>query len=240
MTKENNPQESGPGLLGGIHNEVGAESAPLLEFITRHASTIAGIVLALLLVLGGMAVWNWYHGVKQKEAREEMDRINMQLKGADKNQALAKLAENAPDSAKLFIYMSLGQSAQENGDPVLAADAYAKAAKLDGDGALGLTAALGSVSSLLMQQEFTQALALLRELEAKLPESRRSPALRQMLAEAAYHAGKLELAQKTYEALGQEMQTPQGAYFRSRAKAIAREIASKTTAPATENNGESK
>lgn len=236
MAKENNPQESG--LLGGIHNEVGAESAPLLEFITRHAPVLAGIVLALLLILGGMAVWNWYHGVKQKEAREEMDRINTQLKGADKNQALAKLAENAPDSVKLFIYMSLGQSAQENGDPVLAAEAYAKAAKLDGDGALGLTAALGSVSSLLMQQEFPQALALLQELEAKLPESRKSPALRQMLAEAAYHAGKLELAQKTYEALGQETQTPQGAYFRSRARAIAQEMAAKTAS--TGNKEENK
>lgn len=212
------------GLLDGIQGEVGAESAPLLNFITRHASLIAGVVLLLLLILGGMAIWNWYHKGKQEEARRELARINAELKSSDRDAALAKLAENAPDSVKLFIYMSLGQSAQENGNPILAADAYAKAAQLDGDGALGLTAALGSVGSLLMQAEYTQALALLQELEARLPESSRSVELRQMLAEAASKAGKKDLALKTYESLAKEVKTPEAAYFKSRAEALAEEM----------------
>lgn len=220
MNQQKNQGEQGTSLLRDIEGEVSAESAPLLEFITRHASFLAGIVLSLLLILGGMAIWNWYHGGKQKEAREELARINMELKGADREKALDKLAQNAPDSTKLFIYMSLAQSAQENGNPVLAADAYAKAAKLDGDGALGLTAALGSVGSLLMQSEYVQALALLQELEAKLPESRKSPQLRQMLAEAAAHAGKPELAISTYESLANDIKTPEAAYFRARAEAL--------------------
>lgn len=222
--------------LGGIGRdiqaEVSAESAPLLQFITRHAGLIASVVLALLLVLGGMAIWNWHQTGRQDEARQELARINAQLRGADRDAALDKLAANAPDSVKLFIYMSLGQSAQENGNPVLAADAYARAAKLDGDGALGLTAALGSVGSLLMQNENVQALALLQELEAKLPESRRSVQLRQMLAEAASRAGKTELAYKTYLGLAQEVKTPEGAYFRSRADALKAELdAASHTAP---------
>lgn len=224
MNQQKNQENDG--LLQGIQNEVSAENAPLLQFITRHASSIASLVLILLLILGGMAVWNWYHGGKQKEARAELDRINMELKGKDRDEALNKLAANAPDSTKLFIYMSLGQSAQENGNPVLAADAYAKAASLDGDGALGLTAALGSVASLLMQQEYVQALALLQELEAKLPQASRSPQLRQMLAEAAAHAGKPELAISTYEALANEVKTPEAAYFRARAEALSKELTS--------------
>lgn len=224
MNPQKNQDEPSSPLLRDIQAEVSAESAPLLQFITRYASAIAGVVLLLLLALGGMAVWNWYHTGKQEEARQELARINAQLKGKDRDAALAKLAEGAPDSTKLFIYMSLGQSAQENGDPVLAADAYAKAAKLDGDGALGLTAALGSVGSLLMQNENVQALALLQELEAKLPESRRSVQLRQMLAEAASRAGKTELAYKTYLGLAEEVKTPEGAYFRSRAEALAAQL----------------
>lgn len=225
MEEKKRTDENG-GLLGGIQSEVSAESAPLLNFITRHASSIASFVLIFLLVLGGVAVWNWYHGGKQKEARQELARINAQLKGADKNQALAKLAENAPDSAKLFVYMSLGQSAQENGDPVLAADAYAKAASLDGDGALGLTAALGSVGSLLMQAEYLQALTLLQELDKKLPEASKSMEFKQMLAEAAAKAGQPELAYKTYEDLAATVKTPEAAYFKSRAEAIKKELAS--------------
>ena len=139
-----------------------AENAPLLQFITKYAGVIAGIVLALLLILGGMAIWNWHKSGKEDEARAELARINMQLKGEAKDQALLNLAQKAPDSTKLFIYLSLGQSAQENGNPVLAADAYARAAKLDNDGPLGLTAALGSVGSLMMQAEYQQALACSR------------------------------------------------------------------------------
>lgn len=225
MKPEKN-QEAGTGtLLDNIQGEVSAENAPLLQFITKHAGVIAGFVLLLLLILGGLAVWNWYQGGKQEEARREIDRINMQLKGKDKDAALNKLAENAPDNVKLFIYMSLGQSAQENNDPVLAADAYAKAANLDGDGALGLTAALGSAGSLLMQGKFQQALALLQELEKKLPDSRHSTAIQQMLAEAASKAGKLDIAQKTYQKLAEEVKTPEATYFRSRADALAAELA---------------
>lgn len=228
MAQQNNHDNPSQSLLENIQGEVSTENAPLLNFITKYASTIAGIVLALLLLLAGWAVWNWYHTGKQKEARAELARINAELAGADRDKALSELAKNAPDSTRLFIYMSLGQSAQENGNPILAADAYAKAASLDGDGALGLTAALGSVGSLLMQAEYNQALALLLELEKKLPDSANSTQLQQMLAEAAYRAGNLELAQKTYQKLGEELSTPEAAYFRSRAEALTRELAQGT------------
>lgn len=226
MNQQKN-QDTG-GLLGGIQDEVSPESAPLLQFITRYAGAIASIVLLLLLGLGGVAVWNWYHGTKQKEARQELARINAQLKGQDRDSALAKLAENAPESTRLFIYLSLGKSAQENGNPVLAAEAYAKAASLDGDGPLGLTAALGSAASLLMQAEYNQALVLLQELEKKLPEAGKSTEVQQMLAEAAARAGKIALAAETYRKLGQEVRTPEGAYFRSRAEALDAQLKSGT------------
>lgn len=219
-------------LLQDIQGEVSAESAPLLQFITAHASKIAGVVLALLLVLGGMGIWKWYHGGKQQEAREELTRIESQLKGKDRDKALDQLAQKAPDSVKLFIYLSLAKSAQENGDPVLSADAYSKAAKLEGDSALAITAALGSAGSLLAQGEYMQGLALLQELETKTPEAAKSLPFQQMLAESAYYAGKLDLARKTYTKLAGEEKTPESAYFLSRAEAIAKEMAAKNPAPA--------
>lgn len=224
---EDKKNDGGQSLLSGIQGEVSAESAPLMNFITRHASSIASLVLTALLIIAGIAVWNWYHGGKQEEARRELARVSAQLRGADKSAALARLAEGAPDNVKLFIYLSLGQSAQENGDPVLAAEAYAKAAKLDGDGALGMTAALGSVGSLLMQSEYVQALALLEELEKKLPQAASSMEFKQMLAEAAAKAGRTELALKTYESLAETVKTPEAAYFKSRADALKKAIGQK-------------
>lgn len=229
MQDQKKAQDNSGTLLNGIQNEVSAENAPLLNFITKHASAIAGWVLTVLLIIGGLAIWNWYHGGKQDEARKELARINTQLKGADRDKALSSLAENAPESTKLFIYMSLGQSAQENGNPILAADAYAKAASLDGDGALGLTAALGSVGSLLMQAEYAQALALLEELDKKLPAASKSMEFRQMLAEAAFRSGKTELALKTYENLASTVKTPEAAYFKSRVEALKKELNAPST-----------
>lgn len=224
--QKNHDSASNP-LLQDLQAEVSAENAPILQFITKYAGLIAGIVLALLLVLGGMAIWNWHKSGKEDEARAELARINMQMKGEARDQALLNLAQNAPDSTKLFIYLSLGQSAQENGNPILAADAYAKAAKLDNDGPLGLTAALGSVGSLMMQAEYQQALALLQELDKRLPAANNSQYLQQMLAEAAYRTGNKQLAVETYRKLGEEANSPQGAYFKKMADEIAGEIAGK-------------
>lgn len=222
MDQQKNQGRPAPGLLDGIQNEVSAENAPLLDFITKYAGVIASVVLAILLILAGMGIWKWYHGGKQKEAQEELARINLQLQGAERDEALNNLAKNAPDSTKLFIYLTLAKSAQENGNPVLAGEAYAKAASIDGDGALGLTAALGSVGTLLMQAEYTQALVLIQEFEKKWPEAAKSVQLQQMLAEAAANAGQTELASKTYEALAREVQGPEADYYRSRAEQLAK------------------
>ena len=39
-------------LLRDLQSEVSAESAPLLQFMLRHAGVIAGVVVLLLLVTG--------------------------------------------------------------------------------------------------------------------------------------------------------------------------------------------
>lgn len=224
MNQQKNQAPAGPGFLEGLQGEVSAENAPLLDFITRYAGWIAGAVLLLLLVLGGMALWNWHHGGKLKETQAELARINMDLKGAERNRALEALAASAPAGMKLPIYLSLAQSALSSDEPALAADAYAKAADLDGDGPLGMTAALGVAGSLLVQGEYGKALALLQEFGQKYPEAAQSPQLREMTAEAAANAGKLELAREIYAKLAQDSSAPESAYFQSRSESLAAQI----------------
>lgn len=216
-----------PSLLDNLQGEVGQESAPLMRFIVRYAHVIAGVVVGLLLILSGLAVWNWHHQRREDEATQELLRIQGEMRGEAKEQALLRLVENAPQSTRLFIYLTLGQNAQEDGNPVLAADAYARAAQLDGDGALGLAAALNSAGSLLMQAEFAQALTLLQSLGAKLPAAEQSLEYQQLLAEAASKSGHNELARSIYEKLAEEVNTPEKAYFQSRAAALAEKMPQK-------------
>ena len=217
--QKNQGEETSP-LFRDLQAEVSSESAPLLQFMLRHAGIIAGVVILFLLVLAGTGIWRWYSGGKNEDARQELARVSMTMQGQERLKALAALADKAPSDVRLSVLLARAQSALESGDAAVAAEVYAKAAKLDADGALGLAAALGEAGSLLKAGKNAEALTLLQGLEARLPGENRSVQLRQMLAEAAARAGQKDLAAKTYQALAQEVNGLDGEYFRVRAEAL--------------------
>ena len=217
--QKNQGEETSP-LFRDLQAEVSSESAPLLQFMLRHAGIIAGVVILFLLVLAGTGIWRWYSGGKNEDARQELARVSMTMQGQERLKALAALADKAPSDVRLSVLLAWAQSALESGDAAVAAEVYAKAAKLDADGALGLAAALGEAGSLLKAGKNAEALTLLQGLEARLPGEDRSVQLRQMLAEAAARAGQKDLAAKTYQALAQEVNGLDGEYFRVRAEAL--------------------
>lgn len=217
--QKNQGEETSP-LFRDLQAEVSSESAPLLQFMLRHAGIIAGVVILFLLVLAGTGIWRWYSGGKNEDARQELARVSMTMQGQERLKALAALADKAPPDVRLSVLLAWAQSALESGDAAVAAEVYAKAAKLDADGALGLAAALGEAGSLLKAGKNAEALTLLQGLEARLPGENRSVQLRQMLAEAAARAGQKDLAAKTYQALAQEVNGLDGEYFRVRAEAL--------------------
>ena len=217
--QKNQGEETSP-LFRDLQAEVSSESAPLLQFMLRHAGIIAGVVILFLLVLAGTGIWRWYSGGKNEDARQELARVSMTMQGQERLKALAALADKAPSDVRLSVLLAWAQSALESGDAAVAAEIYAKAAKLDADGALGMAAALGEAGSLLKAGKNAEALTLLQGLEARLPGENRSVQLRQMLAEAAARAGQKDLAAKTYQALAQEVSGLDGDYFRVRAEAL--------------------
>lgn len=217
--QKNQGEETSP-LFRDLQAEVSSESAPLLQFMLRHAGIIAGVVILFLLVLAGTGIWRWYSGGKNEDARQELARVSMTMQGQERLKALAALADKAPSDVRLSVLLAWAQSALESGDATVAAEVYAKAAKLDADGALGMAAALGEAGSLLKAGKNAEALTLLQGLEARLPGENRSVQLRQMLAEAAARAGQKDLAAKTYQALAQEVSGLDGDYFRVRAEAL--------------------
>ena len=237
-----NPQKNqGAGdapLLRDLQAEVSHESAPLLQFMLRHAGLIAGALVLFLLVLVGAGIYNWHGDSRAEEARDALARATLQHSGADQVKALAQLAEAAPASSRFAVYMALAQSALANGDYDIAAQAYGKAAKST-DGAFGLSAALGEAGALLKAGKSAQALTLLQGLQNALPGGASAPQLRQMLAEAAIAAGQKELAARTYLALARETDGVNSSYLRTRAAELdpalaAADEAAASAAPATE------
>lgn len=231
---ENRAGENYNSLLDGIQGEVAAENAPLLNFITRYAGIIAGCAILLLLVLGGMGIWNWWSAKKDNELRMEISRILLQKNVDEQYGALAELAKDAPASVKFSIYMTMARIARSKGDSTLAAEAYANAANLDAEGALGLAAALGEVGSLMEQKKYDQALMRLKELEKRAPNVKNSLYLQQLMADAAVRTGDKQLAMEIFRKLADEVSrngengaaSGQGAYYRQRSDQLTKELAS--------------
>ncbi len=216
MNPQKNQGAADAPLLRDLQAEVSHESAPLLQFMLRHAGLIAGVLVLFLLVLVGTGIYNWHGDSRTEEARDALARATLQHRGADRVKALAQVAESAPSSTRFAAYMALAQSALDNGDYDTAAQAYGKAAK-GTDGAFGLSAALGEAGTLLKAGKSAQALTLLQALQNALPGGASAPQLRQMLAEAAIAAGQKELAARTYLALARETDGVNSSYLRTRA-----------------------
>jgi tetratricopeptide (TPR) repeat protein len=225
MNPQKNQVAGAPSLLDEIQTETSAESAPLLRFILRHASVMAGSVVCFLLLVAGMGIWQWRSGAKNAEATDELARITMTSQGEARVAALTALALSAPERVKLAAYMTLGQSAAESGDYAVAAAAYAEAARQDSEGALGTAAMIAQACALLRDGKSADAVILLKEAEKRLPEQARTPQLRQMLAEAAVIAGQRDFAAGIYENLASAASGREGGYFRARAASLAREEA---------------
>lgn len=237
-TNEEKIKESYNPILHGIQGEVPVESAPLLNFITKHAGIIASCAIIFLLILGGMGIWNWHKTVKERAIRTEIAKIMLYKESENRYQALQNLLKTAPESSKFFIYMLLAQISHSNGNAELAADAYAKAASLNNEGALGIAAAIGNVSSLMEQSKYEQALTLIQELEKRFPSLKDSFYLQQLLADAAIKTGNKQLAMEIFRKLADASVmtngiqagtslSPQAAYYKKRSEQIALELSDK-------------
>ena len=219
-------------LLRDLQSEVSAESAPLLQFMLRHAGVIAGVVVLLLLVLGGTGVWRWYHSSRGEASRDDLARVALLESGAQQVASLQSLAEKAHGSVRFAVRMTLGQSALAQNQPDVAAQAYAAAAAEDPKGALGLAAGFNEAGALLKAGKAAEALALLQRLQSSLPGEVRAPQLRQMLAEAAAVAGQPQEAAKIYLALARETQGAGGDYFHACAERLAPQVVKEEAARA--------
>ena len=158
-------------------------------------------------------MWRWHQGGLQAEAQTELARIGITMKGGDRLKALDDLAAKAPENMRYSIYLMQAEFAMQDQDYSRAEKAYATAAKLDADGAMGLMGAL------IKLDRPADAVTLLQGLESRATEDGRAT-LRMLLGEAAEAAGKTDVAVAAYEALAASQPGLDGEFYRSRAEAL--------------------
>ncbi len=239
MNSQKNQGTEEASLLRDIQAEVSTESAPLMQFILRHGTTIAGFVILFVLVLAGTGLWRWYDNTRNADARQELARLSMQTAGTEQVKALTTLAETVPEKIRFAAWMTVGQSALRSNDAATAAAAFAKAAG-EHDGVLGLAASMDEAGALLKAGKSAEALALLQKLLATLPGEIPAGQLKQMAAEAAQTANQPEQAARLYLELAHGAQGLEADYFRARARTLAPQLVAEEAAAMKKEEKEKK
>ncbi|WP_297227612.1 hypothetical protein [uncultured Desulfovibrio sp.] len=222
-----------PTLLTDLRSEVGAESAPLLQFILRHAGRIAVGVGLFVLVVVGAGIWNWRNEVAREEAQAELARLSLSLKGEERTRALGELAARAPEGIRFAVLTAQAQSAAESQDWTQAARLYGEAARLDSEGSLGQAALFAQCGALMnagTPESASEALAVLQALTGRVSAARQDALLR-MQAEAALAAGRTDVAVAAFDRLAQSEDKDDQAYYRFRADQLRGQGSAPAAAP---------
>ncbi|MBQ7456255.1 MAG: tetratricopeptide repeat protein [Desulfovibrio sp.] len=230
MKKEAQNLPNDQGLLGELGSEVSQESAPLLEFITRHGGLIAGFVLVFLLLTGLTALWQWH---SNKEANSYLTQMAMITQKDDKALALTsleQLAKEAPNKLKTLTYLTLGDLALQSKDLAKAQAVYKQAAAEDADGVSGTMAQYALIASFLRDAKYTNALEAIEALWKQYG-TNQPLLLQQLKAETLARTGDTKQAHDLFVAISKTQQGVEAAYFLARAKAIGEQEGKQTTQP---------
>lgn len=234
------PTPSTPGstpsstLLTDLRAEVGAESAPLLQFILRHAGLIACGVGLFVLVLVGAGIWSWRSDAAKEEAQAELARLSLTLKGEERTKALGELAARVPADMRFAVLTAQAQNAAESQDWAQAARIYGEAARLDSEGSLGQAALFAQCGALMKAgtpESASEALAVLQALTGRVDAADKGVLLH-MQAEAALAAGRTDVAAAVFDELAKSGDKDDQAYYRFRAAVLRGTDAAAPEAPA--------
>ncbi len=194
-------KEETTALLRELQAEMTTETAPLLQFLLKHAVLIMCVLGFFTLTLISIGVYQWYSDRQTRVAQEELGLILLNLQGKERVTALEAVLPALPKSVREAAYLELGAAAMAVSDYATAAGAYEKIMALDADSAVGLMAVTNHVQALIWAEQPEQALAVLNMIEKPVQQARSRGLVQSMTAEAAIAANQYDEAIQQYEAL---------------------------------------
>ncbi len=133
-------------LLNSVESEVSKESAPLLEFLVRHARKIALAVVVLVVILAGYGGYRWWEARNHATGVKDLGRVLVAGASPEQLQKVMAFAEQGPSSTRTAAYFEAARIATELGDKTMASAAWAKVAQAGG--AMGFIAQINQAQLL--------------------------------------------------------------------------------------------
>ncbi len=194
--KQETTSEKAQDLLA---NEVSEDLHPLLLWLTKNVKSVSLVCLALILVFGGFAAYQYFQKQSRVSAANELGKILVTTDEAKKMDALEGYVKSAPASMEVRGMFELA-AASINDKKFAEADTTWTGLQGKVDASLKTVAALGRVQALAMEGKNDQALAILKDLHKNGPKSY-SISVNSILGALAEQAGDYAAATDAYKAL---------------------------------------
>ncbi|MBU1003762.1 MAG: hypothetical protein KKE73_14720 [Proteobacteria bacterium] len=196
---EKMPQQEPLAPLGALTEEVDASLHPLLQSIVNNIKLIVGVILGLILVVGGYAVYDSVQASRVTKGQAELATLIAMPDPAERAKALE--AFDAPSSLNTAVQLELAGALAAMGEHERAAAAWEQLSDVD-IADLGLVAGLGQATELAKSGNYAAAAAVLAGLKGNTPEGYKAMILHR-LAYASEQAGDWDTALSCWEELQQ-------------------------------------
>ncbi len=200
MAQPGNLQD--PKFLESLRADVGSEATPLFQWFLDHARAIAGVVVAVVVIIAALGIWKWHSAKQREQAHFDLGLAIVTQKGEERLKTLEALSKSAPDSMAGAIFLESALTAQEMEKDAQAAGLWDNAAQRM-TGPLSSIARLAAAGALLDAGKEADAVAMLERLSTTV-EKPLIPLVRLQFAAAAERAGDFERAATAYELLAKE------------------------------------
>lgn len=184
-------QGAGP-VIPPLSEEVDESLHPLLQAIVDNIKIIVGVIAALILAVGGFAVYESVQASNLAASRAELAEISATPEAAQRVEQLTAFLSEAPESMRPGVRLELAAALSDAGEYQRAAELWDKVDAAN----LTVVAEFGKAAELSRADKHDEALAVLQGMRTDLPKAYRMLHLERL----AYEAQAVEDWQTALEA----------------------------------------
>ncbi|BBD06932.1 hypothetical protein [Desulfovibrio ferrophilus] len=211
---EKMPQQESHAPLGALGEEVDESLHPLLQAIVDNIKLIVGVIGALILIVGGYAVFDSVQGSRLADSRTELASLIATQDPAQRAKALEEF--DAPSGLSTAVQLELAGALAAAGEHERAAAIWGQLSDVD-TADLGLVASLGQAAELGKSGKYAEAAAVLAGLRDSIPEGYKALVLHR-LAYASEHSGDWETSLSCWEELQTSNQSADNGFITGKIK----------------------